>query len=154
MKNSHEGTKPRRDKEEVAAIIVDCAYQLHRDLGPGLLETVYEVVLAKMLAERGLKVSRQQAIPIQYAGFTFEEGFRADLLVEDTVLVELKSVENLAPVHSKQVLTYLRLLNLPLGLLINFGAATFKEGCKRIVNGPQSFVSSCLRVNQNQDPRP
>lgn len=145
--NSHEDTKARRDKEAVAAIIVDCAYKLHRDLGPGLLETVYEVVLAKMLRDQELEVERQKPIPIQHAGFTFDEGFRADLIVEGIVLVELKSVESLAPVHSKQVLTYLRLLNLPLGLLINFGAATFKEGCKRIVNGPQSFVSSCLRVN-------
>jgi len=146
--DSHEGTKPRRDKEEVAAIIVDCAFHLHRDLGPGLLETVYEVVLAKMLPDRGLAVERQMPIPIKYAGFIFEEGFRADLLVEGLVLVELKSVENLAPLHAKQVLTYLRLLHLPLGLLINFGSATFKDGCKRIVNGPQSFASSCLRVNQ------
>lgn len=148
MNNSHEGTKPRKDKEEIAAILVDCAFRLHRDLGPGLLETVYEVVLAKMLRDQGLEVERQKPIPIQYAGFTFEEGFRADLIIEGIVLVELKSVENLAPVHSKQTLTYLRLLNLPLGLLINFGSATFKEGCKRIVNGPQSFASSCLRVNQ------
>lgn len=112
------------------------------------METVYEVVLAKLPKEQGLKVERQKPIPICYAGFSFEEGFRADLIVDGVVLVELKSVESLAPVHSKQVLTYLRLLDLPLGLLINFGAASFKEGCKRIVNGLQSFVSSCLRVNQ------
>lgn len=149
--NSQEDTKPRRDNEEVTAIIVDCAFRLHRDLGPGLLETVYEVVLAKLIEERGLRVQRQHPITITYAGFTFMEGFRADLIVEDVVLVELKSVENLAPVHCKHVLTYLRLLKLPVGLLINFGAATFKEGCKRIVNGPQSFVSSRLRVNQNPD---
>jgi iron complex transport system substrate-binding protein len=148
MKDSHEGTKSRRDKEQVAAVVVDCAYRLHRDLGPGLMETVYEVVLAKMLQEQGLVVERQKPILIRYGGYTFEEGFRADLLVDGLVLVELKSVENLSPVHSKQVLTYLRLLDLPLGLLVNFGSATFKEGCKRIVNGPQSFVSSCLRVNQ------
>ncbi len=148
MNISHEGTKPQRDKEEVASIIVDCAFHLHRDLGPGLLETVYEVVLAKLLQERGLTVERQKAIPIEYAGCVFEEGFRADLIVDNVVLVELKSVENLAAVHGKQVLTYLRLLKLPLGLLINFGAATFKEGCQRIVNGPQSFASSRLRVNQ------
>lgn len=143
MNDSHEGTKPRRDKEEVAAIILDLAHRFHRDLGPGLLETVYEVVLAKMLTERGLKVSLQQTIPIQYAGFTFEEGFRADLLVEDTELVELKSVENLAPVHSKQVRTYLRLLNLPLGLLINFGAATSKRAANASSMAPNP---SCLRA--------
>jgi iron complex transport system substrate-binding protein len=149
MNPSHDDATAQRNKEEVASIIVDCAFQLHRDLGPGLLETVYEVVLAKLLQERGLTVERQKPISIQYAGCAFDEGFRADLLVNRTVLVELKSVEKLAPVHHKQVLTYLRLLKLPLGLLINFGAATFKEGCHRILNGPQSFESSGLRVNQD-----
>lgn len=141
--------QPPKDKEQIATIIVDCAFRLHRDLGPGLFETVYEVLLAKMLQDQGLAVERQRAITFQYGGLTFDEGFRADLLIEGIVLVELKSVETFAPVHSKQVLTYLRLLNLPLGLLINFGAATFKEGCKRIVNGHQSFTSSNLRVHQN-----
>lgn len=120
---------------------------MHVEIGPGLLESVYEAVLEKLLLEKSLKVSRQQAIPIEVMGLTINEGFRADLIVDDLLLVELKSIEKLAPVHSKQVLTYLRLLNLPLGLLLNFGAATFKEGCKRIVNGKQDFVSSCLRVN-------
>lgn len=134
-------------KEELSRIVVDCAYRMHVEIGPGLLESVYEAVLEKLLSEKGLKVSRQKAIPIEVMGLTIHEGFRADLIVDDLLLVELKSVEKLAPVHSKQVLTYLRLLNLPLGLLLNFGAATFKEGCKRIVNGKQDFVSSCLRVN-------
>jgi len=129
---------------------VDCAYRMHVEIGPGLLESVYEAVLEKLLLEKGLKVTRQQPIPIEVMGLTINEGFRADLIVECLLLVELKSVEKLAPVHSKQVLTYLRLLNLPLGLLLNFGAATFKEGCKRIVNGKQDFVSSCLRVNQQE----
>jgi GxxExxY protein len=128
---------------------VDCGFQLHRELGPGLLESVYEVALAKLIENRGLRVRRQIPVPIKVMGLAFEEGFRADILVEDLLLVELKSVETIAPVHSKQVLTYLRLLNLPLGLLMNFGAATFKEGVKRIVNGDQNFVSSCLRVNQS-----
>jgi GxxExxY protein len=141
--NSHEDTKTRSDKEELSKIVVDCAYHLHREIGPGLLESVYEVVLAKMLQARGLSVKRQVPVPLELMGMKFDEGFRADILVEEVLLVELKSVENLAPVHSKQVLTYLRLLNLPLGLLLNFGAATFKEGVKRIVNGEQSFVSSC-----------
>jgi GxxExxY protein len=149
MKDSHEGTKPRRDAEELSAIVVDCAYRLHVEAGPGLLESVYEVVLAKMLSEQGVEVKRQVPVPIRLMGLNFDEGFRADLLVENQLLIELKSVENLAPVHSKQVLTYLRLLKLPLGLLINFGAPTFKDGCKRIVNGPQSFVTSRLRVNQS-----
>jgi len=134
--------------EELSAEVVDAAFHLHKDLGPGLLESVYEVVLAKMLENRGLAVERQKIISIQYAGLRFDEGFRADLLVEGTLLIELKSVEHLAPVHGKQVLTYLRLLDLPLGLLINFGAATFKEGIKRIVNNHNNFASSRLRVNQ------
>jgi iron complex transport system substrate-binding protein len=150
MIDSHEDTKARRDKEELSRIVVDCGYRLHQELGPGLLESVYEVVLAKMLADHGLKTQRQTPVPIELQGMKFDEGFRADLIVEGLLLIELKSVENLAPVHSKQLLTYLRLLNLPLGLLINFGAATFKEGIKRVVNGNQTFVTSCLRVNQKQ----
>lgn len=150
MKVSHEDTKARRDKEELSRIVVDCAYRMHVEIGPGLLESVYEAVLEKLLVEKSLAVTRQQPIPIKVKGLSINEGFRADLIVEDILLIELKSVEKLAPVHAKQVLTYLRLLNLPLGMLINFGAATFKEGCKRIVNGQQDFVSSCLRVNQNQ----
>lgn len=134
--------------EEISAEVVDAAFHLHRDLGPGLLESVYEVVLAKLLENRGLAVERQKIVSIHYAGLRFDEGFRADLLVEGTLLIELKSVEHLAPVHGKQVLTYLRLLNLPLGLLINFGATTFKEGIKRIVNNHKNFTSSRLRVNQ------
>ena len=134
--------------EEISRIVVDCSYKLHVEAGPGLLESVYEIVLAKMLAEHGLEVKRQVPVPIRLMDMTFEEGFRADLLVEDRLLVELKSVETLAPVHFKQVLTYLRLLDLPLGLLINFGSSMFKDGCKRIVNGPQSFLTSRLRVNQ------
>ncbi len=137
-----------KDKEELSRIVVDCGYKLHVELGPGLLESVYEAVLAEMLRQRGLFVERQKAIPIEVMGLRLDEGFRADLIVENQLLQELKSVEKLAPVHSKQLLTYLRLLKLPLGLLLNFGAATFKEGCKRVVNGDQDFVSSCLRVNQ------
>ena len=139
---------PLRNKETIATIIIDYAFHLHQELGPGLLESVYEVILPKQLQDLGLAVERQKPVPIIYAGCHFDEGFRADLYVENSVVVELKSVENLSPVHSKQVLTYLRLLNLPLGLLINFGASTFKEGVRRIVNGPQSFESSPLRVNQ------
>jgi len=140
--------KRRWDAEALSAIAVDCAYKLHVEAGPGLLETVYEVVLARLLTDRGLRVRRQVPVPIRLMGMQFDEGFRADLLVEDQLLVELKSVEKLAPVHAKQVLTHLRLLQLPLGLLINFGAPTFKEGCQRIVNGPQTFTNSRLRVNQ------
>jgi GxxExxY protein len=123
------------DLEAISAIVVDCAYRLHVEAGPGLLETVYEVVLARMLEDCGLKVERQAPIPIVLMGITFEEGFRADLIVEGCFLIEVKSVSAIAPVHLKQVLTYLRLLDMPLGLLINFGSATFKEGVRRIVNG-------------------
>jgi len=148
MNDSHEDTKARRDVEELSAIVVDCGYRLHVEAGPGLLETVYEVVLAKMLTEQGIEVKRQVSVPIRLMGLSFDEGFRADLIVENRLLIELKSVENLLPVHSKQVLTYLRLLNLPLGLLINFGAPTFKDGCKRIVNHHHETHSSLLRLNQ------
>ena len=137
-----------KNVEEISAEVVDAAFHLHKDLGPGLLESVYEVVLAKMLEQRGLSVERQKPISIHYAGLQFDEGFRADLIVGGNLLVELKSVENLAPVYGKQVLTYLRLLDLPLGLLINFGSATFKDGVKRIVNNHTNFASSRLRVNQ------
>lgn len=142
---SREAAKPRRDVEELSAIVVDSAFHLHVEAGPGLLETVYEVVLAKMLRERGLLVNRQVPVPINVMGLKFDEGFRADLIVDELLLVELKSVENLAPVHTKQLLTYLRLLNLPLGLLINFGTATFKEGVRRIVNNHRNFAASRLR---------
>ena len=137
--------------EEIAREVVDCGYKVHTGLGPGLLESVYEAVLAKLLAGRGLFVERQKSVPILFEGLQFDEGFRADLVVDRKLLIELKSVENLAPVHSKQVLTYLRLLNLPLGLLMNFGAATFKEGVKRIVNNHCHFASSRLRVHQTED---
>ncbi|MCB1050608.1 MAG: GxxExxY protein [Acidobacteria bacterium] len=137
-----------KDKEELSRIVVDCAFRMHVEIGPGLLESVYEAVLEQLLLREGLQVSRQQIVPINLMGLHLHEGFRADLIVENTILVELKSVEKLAPVHPKQVLTYLRLLSLPLGLLINFGSATFKEGCKRIVNGPQDFSNSSLIINR------
>ena len=133
---------------EISAIVVDAAFHLHKDLGPGLLESVYEAVLARKLEQRGLKVERQRVVSFDFQGMHFDEGLRVDLLINDCLVVELKSVENLAPVHAKQVLTYLRLLDLRLGLLINFGAATFKEGIKRIANNHQAFASSRLRVNQ------
>jgi iron complex transport system substrate-binding protein len=137
--------------DEITGAIVDSAMKIHIDLGPGLLESVYEVVLAQALQKRGLQVERQKAIQFEYDGIVFEEGFRADLLVEGRVIVELKSVEKLSPVHSKQLLTYLRLMNLPVGLLINFGAATLKEGLHRVVNNLPSSASPRLRVNQPKD---
>lgn len=134
--------------EQLSAIAVECGYKLHVNLGPGLLESVYEALLAKALRDRNLKVDRQKPIKIKYQEVELEEGFRADLLVEDKLLIELKSTERHMPVHSKQVLTYLRLMALPLGLLMNFGAPTFKMGCRRIVNHHTDFAASRLRVNQ------
>jgi len=122
-------------ENEIAKIIVDAAFHLHKRLGPGLLETVYEVVLAKMLQIRGLKVERQVRVAIVFDGIKFDEGFRADLVVEDKVIVELKSVEKVIPVHKKQLLTYLRLTDKRLGLLINFGAELIRDGISRVVNG-------------------
>lgn len=135
--------------EQISAIVVDVAFHIHKDLGPGLLETVYEVVLARALERRGLKVERQKPVTFEYDGMHFEEGLRVELLINGIFLVELKSVEAFAPVHPKQLRTYLRLMHLPLGLLINFGAATFKEGVKRVVNNHTQFTSSRLRVNQD-----
>jgi len=138
-----------REIDEITGEIIDAAYKLHTGLGPGLLESVYEAVLARSLERRGLKVERQKAVAFDFDGMHFDDGLRVDLLVDDAVIVELKSVEKLAPVHSKQVLTYLRLLDLPVGLLVNFGGATLKEGLHRIVNGyvPSTSASPRLRVN-------
>jgi GxxExxY protein len=139
--------------EELARIAVDCGIAIHKNLGPGLLESVYETVLAASLAKRGIKIDRQKPIEFRYDGLVFAEGFRADLILEGRLVIEVKSVEQLAPVHSKQLLTYLRLLDQPLGLLMNFGGATFREGLRRIVNNHTDFAPSRLRVNQSADVR-
>lgn len=122
-------------ENEVAKIVVDAALKVHRALGPGLLESVYEVVLAHELRSRGLKVQRQLSIPIRYENIHFDEGFRADLVVEQKVIVEIKSVERAQRVHKKQVRTYLRLADMRLGLLINFGTELIRDGITRLVNG-------------------
>jgi GxxExxY protein len=127
-------SKMDAELEGIARDAVDSAYLIYRELGPGLLETVYEVLLARELERRGHRVRRQVPVPIVFQGLRFDEGFRADLIVDERLLIELKSVEEFAPVHGKQVLTYLRLLNFRLGLLINFGAALFKKGVKRVAN--------------------
>src|SRR5437868_2805492 len=137
-----------QDVERLSEIAVDCGFRIHQELGPGLLESVYEALMASSLARRGLSVERQKVIPIQFDGISFAEGFRADLLIEGQLLIEIKSIDRLAPVHGKQLLTYLRLSEQPLGLLMNFGAATFKEALKRVVNHHTDFASSRLRVNQ------
>jgi GxxExxY protein len=134
------------DIEELARRTIDCGFRIHKELGPGLLESVYELVLAASLERDGLRVERQKPIPVIFDGLTIADGFRADLVVEDRLIVEVKSVERTAPVHAKQLLTYLRLTEQPLGLLMNFGCETFREGLKRVVNGPSDFVPTRPRL--------
>ncbi len=119
----------------IAKEIVDAAFRIHTTLGPGLLESVYDAVLTYELTRRGPRTVRQQPIPVIYENVRIDTGFRADLIVEDKVIVEIKSVEVLSPVHRKQLLTYLRLADKRLGLLINFHVALIKDGITRIVNG-------------------
>ena len=123
------------NENQIAKEVVDAAVKIHTKLGPGLLESVYEAVLARELERRGLRVERQVPIPIEYEGLKFDEGFRADIIVEGKVILELKSVEQLAKVHYKQLSTYLKLADKRLGLLLNFGVDLMKEGIKRIANG-------------------
>jgi GxxExxY protein len=122
-------------ENEIAKQILDAAFVVHTSLGPGLLESVYEVVLAYELKKKGLTPERQKPMPILYDNIRFDEAFRSDLIVNGKVIVELKSVEVLLPVHAKQLLTQLRLSGLKLRLLINFGAAHLKNGIKRVING-------------------
>jgi GxxExxY protein len=141
-----------RDIDEISGQVIDVALRLHRDLGPGLLESVYEALLARRLQDMGLFVERQLPISADFETVHFEAAFRADLLVEQRLLVEIKSVDRLMPVHSKQLLTYLRLSKQPVGLLLNFGGATLKEGIRRVVNdynpSASPLSSPRLRVNQ------
>lgn len=122
-------------ENEIANRVMDAAFQIHRDLGPGLMESVYEIILAHTVSKSGLDVKRQVPVPIQYSGIEFDEGFRADLIVKNRVIIELKSVERLKAFHAKQLLTYLRLTGCRLGLLINFGESLLKDGFRRVVNG-------------------
>lgn len=122
------------EENEISKIIVDTAFHIHTELGPGLLESVYEEILNFELTSRGFRVARQKAIPVYWHKMRMDIGFRADLIVEDKVIIEVKSVELLAPVHKKQVLTYLKLTGLKLGLLINFNSALVKDGITRIVH--------------------
>lgn len=121
-------------ENEIARIIVDKCYHIHVALGPGLLESVYEEVLYYELIQEGLNIKRQQDLPVFYKSLKMDVGFRADLIVENKVIVELKSVEKIAPVHQKQLLTYLKISELKLGLLVNFNEALIKQGITRIVN--------------------
>lgn len=136
------------DIDEISGDVVDVALRLHRDLGPGLLENVYETVLAAKLVEMGYSVDRQRPVDIEFEGFKFGAAFRIDIVVNNCLLVEIKSVERLNAAHAKQLLTYLRLARQPVGLLINFGGATLKEGLQRVVNDHRPSASPRLRVNQ------
>jgi GxxExxY protein len=122
-------------ENEIGKCVVDRAIHLHREIGPGLLESVYEVLLAHELKNSGLLVQRQVPIPLNYKGINFDEGFRADIVVEGKVLLELKSIESTSSVHKKQVLTYLKLSGLKLGYLLNFGEARMVDGITRLLNG-------------------
>ena len=138
----HAKTQRRKERirivmreNQIAKDVVDAAFRVHTKLGPGLLEPVYEVVLAYELEKRGFSVICQKSVSVKYDDLVFDVGFRADIIVEDLVILELKSVEATAPDHKKQLLTYLRLADKKLGLLINFGAPLIKHGISRIVNG-------------------
>ena len=135
--------------DEISGDVLDLSIRLHRELGPGLMESVYETVLAGKLAAKGYRVERQKSVDIIFEGQRFDAAFRIDLLIEKVVLVEIKSVERLSAAHAKQLLTYLRLTKQPLGLLINFGGATLKEGFKRLVNDYDPSASLRLCANQN-----
>ncbi|PKP56970.1 MAG: GxxExxY protein [Candidatus Altiarchaeales archaeon HGW-Altiarchaeales-1] len=123
------------NENEIGKIIVNAAVEIHKEFGPGLLETVYEVMLAYKLEKQGLSVKRQVSVPIEYEGMKFDEAFRVDIFVENKVLIELKSVEVVNKAHKKQVLTYLRLTGCKLGYLLNFGEFLMKDGISRIING-------------------
>src|SRR5215204_236660 len=140
--------------DDITGAVVDASLRIHRDLGPGLLETVYETILASLLRKRGFQVEQQKILSFEYEGLVFQNGFRIDLLIEDRVIVEIKSVEQLGKAHAKQLLTYLKLSNNQVGLLINFGAPTLREGLRRVVNDFEPSASPRLRVNQGLARRP
>lgn len=123
-----------RNIDEITGEVLDVALRLHRELGPGLLESVYEALLAQRLQTLGHRIERQKLISAEFEGVSLEAAFRADILVDERLVVEIKSVERLMPLHSKQLLTYLRLIKQPVGLLVNFGGETLKEGVRRVVN--------------------
>ena len=146
-----------RELDDVTAQIIDAALTVHRKIGPGLLESVYETILAAELVRRGLRIERQKEVDFDFDGLHFTRGFRLDLLVEESIAVEIKSVERLKLIHKTQLLTYLRLMNLPIGLLINFGGLTLRDGLVRLVNRlPPSFSRRLEvdRLGQPLDPEP
>jgi GxxExxY protein len=127
--------------EAVISDVIDCGLAIHERFGPGLLESAYEILLVEMLARRGRKAVRQKTISIRFDDIIIEDVYRLDLFVDDQLIVELKSVEQLLPLHSKQVLTYLRITGLPVGLLLNFGGSLFKEGIRRIINNKNPYIA-------------
>lgn len=137
------------DINRISGDVIDVSIRLHRDLGPGLLESVYEAVLAGKLHAMGYNVSRQRAVDIEFEGLRFKDAFRIDLLIDERLIVEIKSVERLVAAHAKQLLTYLRLTKQPVGLLINFGGATLKEGVRRLVNDYRPSAPPRLSANQS-----
>ena len=137
-----------KELDDITGDVLDVALRMHKELGPGLLESVYEIVRAAKLRQLGYEVLQQQPVDITFEDITFRAAFRIDLLIDDRLLVEIKSVEQLHAAHAKQLLTYLRLTKQPVGLLINFSGATLKEGFKRIVNDYTPSASPRLRVNQ------
>jgi GxxExxY protein len=143
------------EENEIGTILVDCALEVHRELGPGLLETVYEVVLAHALRQRGLRARRQIPIAIKYRGLTFSEGFRADMIIEQKLIVELKCVDRINNAHRKQLLTYLRLTGMKLGYVLNFSPALMRDGVIRVVNGLDN--NTCMserRISLAETQRP
>ena len=133
-RGAEEQSAQRKTMRELSGLVVDQAVKLHQELGPGLLESVYEAILEKMLADRGVPVRRQVAVPIEHAGLYFKEGFRADLIVDDRLILEIKAVEQVSKTHQRQLLTYLKLTGVQVGLLLNFGVATMRDGICRVVN--------------------
>jgi GxxExxY protein len=130
------------DIEELARVAIDCGLRIHKDLGPGLLESAYEALLPERLGRSGCLVERQKLLPMEFDGLILADGYRVDILVDGKLIIEVKSVERLAPVHSKQLLTYIRLARQPVGLLMNFGGETLREGLRRIVDGPANIFPS------------
>ena len=137
-----------KDLEQIAADVIDISLRIHRDLGPGLLESVYETVLAGRLVSLGYAVARQRPVDIIFDGLRFDGAFRIDLLVDERLVIEIKSVAQLNNAHVKQLLTYLRLAKQPLGLLINFGGETLKEGLRRVVNNYTPIAPLRLSVKK------
>ena len=133
-----------RHVDEITGDVIGIAMRLHRDLGPGLFESVYEIILAGKLVEIGYKVDRQLPVDVEYEGLRFAAAFKVDLLIDDRLVVEIKSVDRPNAVHAKQLLTYLRLMRLPVGLVINFGGSSLREGVRRVVNGHDETDPSAL----------